>query len=453
MSVLLNSLIEETYKRNDGQMRDYPTVLLEVLKAKHYWPDIKIKKFKNDSNLCLLHNSYKKDDISNDFKELYDECRSIVLDFSRSINNNVVISYANSIPVRTSIANYTTTLYNPADSCYVAVDGTLISVYYHNNKWYFGSSCCPDINSSKFSHPTKTHGYMLDEVLFEIYKNNAINVNDPDISNILRNLFTSNLSPLYSYEFVLVHYENKHIIDYTKDFGENYKCLFHINTKNRITLVEEDVGSKPLSYLGIKYSYKFQSPEEAIQTLTTTNNSIIVKKASKLYKISTDAILHQEEVNANNYNLWYNLIYVYMLQKSNYGVNNYIVEFCNGVDIPIDTCENIHMIFYVICEVLYNLYISTTNYYPKYNRFKVNMDLDKTLNPVIRFHLAQLRNRQVTMYKKAIITQDDVFNYICHSNNIKNIKKIISHFATIKTYNLPEPIIELFNRMNINLSS
>ena len=212
MSVLLNNLIEETYKRNMDNSRDYPTVLLEVLKEKHYWPDIKIKKYKNDKNLCLLHNSYKKDNVEG-FKELYDECRSIVLDFSRSINNNVVISYANSIPIRTTVNNYTSTLYNPSDICYEAVDGTLISVYYHNSKWYFGSSCCPDINSSKFSHPTKTHGYMLDEILYEIYKNN-IDITNPNISSVLRDLFTSNLSPLFSYEFVLVHHENKHIIDY-----------------------------------------------------------------------------------------------------------------------------------------------------------------------------------------------------------------------------------------------
>jgi len=453
MAMTLNNLIEETYKRNVDNKNSYPNVLLEILKEKHYFPDIKIKKFKNDVNLCLLHNSYKRDNIQG-FKELYDECRSIVLDFSRSINNNVVISYANSIPIRTSINNYVSNLYAPTDNCYVAIDGTLISVYFHNNKWYFGSSCCPDINSSRFSHPVKTHGYMLDEVLYEIYKNNSnVKSDDPNISNVLRDLFTSNLSPLFSYEFVLVHYENKHIIDYTADLGTEYKCLFHINTKNRITLVEESIVSKPLSYLGIKYAYNFQSPEEAIQSLNAnTNNSIIVKKENKLYKISSDSILHVEEVNANNYNIWYNLIYVYMLQKPNYGVNDYVMEFCNSSTVPIDACDSINMIFMVICEVLYNLYISTTNYYPKYKRFKVNMDLDRTLHPVIRFHLAQLIHQQVVIYNKAIITQQEVFNYICHSNNIKNIKKIINHLAVVHKYNLPENIIAIFNQMVINLS-
>jgi hypothetical protein len=451
MAITLQKLIEETYN-NFNNTKDYPTILLDLLKKYHYWPSIKIKKFKNDKNLCLLHNSYKQD-IDNEFKELYDECRSIVLDFSRSIGNNVVISYANSIPIRSSIQNYTTSIYDAMDKAYIAMDGTLISVYYHNNNWHFGSSCCPDINGSKFSNPSKSHGYMLDEVLYEIYKN-KVDINDPNISNTLRSLFTSNLSPLFCYEFVLIHYENIHITNYTNELGENYKYLYHINTKNRISLLEENIETKPLEYLGIKYPHKFQSPEEAIAYLGVSDNSIIIKKnEGKLYKISNDKILHYDEVNANNYNTWYNLFYVYMLQKPNYNVNDYINEFLTNNAKEYENAFNeINFVFMIISEVLYSLYIVTTNYYPKYNRFKLNLDLDKTLNPIMRFHLAQLRYLQIKKYKKAIITQQDIFNYICHANNIKNIKKIISHIATNKLYNLPEYAIEFFNKMNINLS-
>ena len=228
----LQTLIQDTYERslkvNSSEFIDYPAILLSILKEKHYWPAIKIKKFKSNPYLCLLHNSYKRDDIK-DFKELYDECRSVVLDFSRSIGNNVVISYANSIPVRLSIENYVKNHFDATDLCYGALDGTLITVYFHDNNWYFGSSCCPDINSSKFSNPNKSHGFMFDETLFEIYKN-KVDINDPNISSVLRNLFTANLSRLNSYEFVLIHHENKHIVDYTTILGEGYKYLFHINS-------------------------------------------------------------------------------------------------------------------------------------------------------------------------------------------------------------------------------
>ena len=440
MADTLDDIIKMVYDKCENG--NYPNTLINILKQKHYWPVIKVKKFKNNNNLCLLHNSYKRDDVS-EFQDLYDKCRSVVLDFSKSIGNNVVISISNSIPIRSNITNYTTNIYSEGDLCYTALDGTVVTVYYHNGIWHFGSSSCPDINSSKFSNKDKTHGYMLDEILFDMYKNH-VNINDPNISMVLRNLFTSNLSPLYSYDFVIIHYNNIHVIDYTNILGENYKHLFHINTKNRISLIEENIDNQPLVYLGVKYPIKFASPQEAIAYINSSNNNygIIVKKNNKLYKISDDSILHKEEVNAFNYNKWYNILYIYMLQKPNYNINEFITEFySDSSDIPNDTYNTIDLIFNIIKQIIYNLYISTTNYYPKYNRFKVDLNMDKTLNPLLRFHLAQLRHQQTTIYKKKIINENNVFNYLCHSNNIKNIQKLINHFATTNSYNLTPDII------------
>jgi hypothetical protein len=74
--------------------------------------------------------------------------------------------------------------------------------------------------------------------------------------------------------------------------------------------------------LNIRYPYKFPTINEAIQFATNNNYGFIVKKNDKIYKISNDAILHKEEVNAYNHNKWYNLLYVYMLQKDNYNIKS-----------------------------------------------------------------------------------------------------------------------------------
>jgi len=454
----LTNLLQEVYNRT-GVEGNYTDVLLHILKERHFWPSIKIKKFRDDKNLCLLHNSYKDKDNVNEFKELYDECRSVVLDFSRSMGNNVVINCASSIPVRMSVDEYGS-IVDMNDRCYISMEGTMITTYFHNGKWIFGSSCCPDINSSKFSHPTKTHGYMMDEALYEIYKNN-VDISNPNISVELRNLFTLNLSPLYSYEFILVHYENRHNIDYTNELGNEYKFLYHINTKNRITLQDTmETDNKPLERLGIKYPHKFSSINEGIHYLSSNGgHSLIIKRNNQLFKIGNKELLRKEEVNANNYNIWYNLFYVYMLQKPNYNINEYLNEFYvnSGKPFEIGTLlnpyEDVDMIFKILTDIIYNLYISTTNYYPKYKRFKVNMDIDKTLSPVIRFHLAQLRYKQTIIYTKAIITKDEVFTYLCHFNNIKNIKKLIYHISTTHIYNIQPVIIELFKKMNQNLNN
>jgi hypothetical protein len=438
----LESIVKEVF--NKCTDNNYPNTLIEILKNNHFWPSIKVKKFKNNNFLCLLHNSYKRDDVS-EFQELYDNCRSVVLDFSKSIGNNVVISITNSIPIRSTIANYMNNISEPTDTCYIALDGTTITVYYHNGNWHFGSSSCPDINSSKFSNKDKTYGYMFDEILYSIYKN-QVDINDPNISSILRNLFTSNLSPLYSYDFVIIHNDNKHVIDYSVMMGDNYKHLFHINTRNRITLQEENIENSPLAYLGIKYPHKFSNIREALEYASEDNYGIIVKKHNKLYKISNDIILHKEEVNAYNYNKWYDILYSYMLQKQNYNIDEYVKEFYPmDSDIPANIYDIVNNIFNVIKQILYNLYISTTKFYPKYNRFKTDLDMDRTLNPLIRFHLAQMRHQQTTIYKKKIINENNVFNYLCHSNNIKNIQKLINHISISDSYNLTPDIISNFS--------
>lgn len=455
----LLELVYIEYNNSNGNL-SYHNSFLNVLKKNHLYPLLKVKKFKNDNNLVLLHNSYSSKNNNIEHKGLYDQCRSIVLDFSKSLGDNIIVSYNNSIPERVNVNDYLKDNDFLNDKCYIALDGTMITVYNHNGVWHFGTTSCPDINNSKFSNPNKKHGYMFDEILYELFKS-SVDINDPDISIKLRNLLTSLLNPLYSYEFVMIHHDNKHIIDYTTELGEQYKFLFHINTKNRITLLEENLDNTPLLNYGIKYLFPFNTPNDAINYLNSNPNcyGIIVKKNNKLYKISSTEILENEEYNACNSNVWYNLLYVYMLNKQEFKIINYLNKYATNY-IPIYDINNviiepqllIDTVMNTIKEVLYNLYIATTKYYNRYKRFKINMDLDKTLNPVIRFHLAQLRHYQITIYKNHILKKNNVFNYLCKFNNIKNIKILLKHFLTNNVYDIPEQNMYFINILNNLLS-
>ena len=283
----LTELIEKTYSNYDGNS-SYANTLISTLKTYHFWPNIKVKKFKNNDDIVLLHNNYKMSDIY-EYKELYQQCRSIVLDFTLSCNNNVVVTYANSIPQRISYEDYINTgVYSETDKCYEAYDGTIITVYNYKNQWYFGTSSCPDANSSKFSHPTKSHGKMFDEVLERFYSKvpeipeKLSQLSPADASETLRAMFVSNLNPEHAYEFVLIHYENKHIIDYTDVLGENYKELVHINTKNRITLEEYDINMSSIQELynmGVRYTAYFADINQANLHINQNKSyGLIIKK-------------------------------------------------------------------------------------------------------------------------------------------------------------------------------
>ena len=53
-----------------------------------------------------------------------------------------------------------------------------------------------------------------------------------------------------------------------------------------------------------------------------------------------------------------------------------------------------------------------------------------------------------SVYLQIIDWKTNVFNYLCHSNNIKNIQKLINHFATNHSYNLTPEIIGFFKTLS-----
>jgi len=456
----LYQLVEETFKiyeehklNNCDSMKDdnsYANCLILLLKKYHLWPFMKVKKFKGRNDIVLLHNTYLRKNVDN-FKELYEQCRSVVLDFSLNCNNNIVVTYANSIPERIEYNNYINTLSSLEDKIYEAYDGTIITVYNYKNEWFFGTSSCPDANSSKFSHPTKKHGNMFDEILFKYFKQHItaeeVSALTPDeISSKLRSIFVQHLDPSMAYEFIIVHHENKHIIDYTGLLGDNYMEMFHINTKQRNTLVENDIISSIIPSLiecGVKYPLQFNNINEAYTYINTTPYSygLIVKKnvegKMKLYKISTDAINYREETDPCHPNVWMNILSVYMKNKTEYTIKDYIANYNPNINLPLDNNGKsidptylVHTIISTIKDSLYSYYKATTIYYPNYNRYKMNKDMDKQFPAIIQYHLAQLRNLQINTYKAKIINMGNVYHYLCQCNDINNIKTLIQFFAS-----------------------
>lgn len=448
-SHILTSEISSTEK-------SYFNCLIKVLKKHHMWPSMQVKKFKDDNNIVLLHSTYESsesDEVSS-FKTLYDQCRSIVLDFSMINSNHIVVSYANNIPERIDIAEYAK-IVGDNDRYQEAHDGTMVTIFNYNNKWHFGTSSCNDINNSKFGG-TKSHGMMFDEVLLNFFPSEFSEEElaegwSIEISERLRNKFSSYLDPMIAYEFVLIHHENIHIIDYTNLYGDGYKMIYHINSKDRADLSELDINNSPFASLGVKYPTYFSSLEDANLHITDNKNSygFIVRKivdgASKLYKISPKHITFREDTDPLKVNVWQSLLAVYMKNSKEYQIKDYIAMYAPNIELPIDNKGKpidptylIHTMISSLKDVLYKLYIATTTYNPKFNRFKMNKDLDSQFPPVIRFHLAQLRHRQITNHKGNIIKSKDVFFYICRCNNIKNIRLLINMLSTSTGYDLKE---------------
>jgi len=422
---------------NGKKIYTISSTLVYILKKYRFWPFLQVKKFFSNKNLVLIHNTYKRVDVRH-FQQIYDQCRSIVLDFSAPPGENIVVSYTQPIPERITDVEYMK-IAKTNDVTESSYEGTVVTVYHYKGQWYFGTTSCPTIDSSRYFHPTKTHGMMLDETIAKI-TNKPVPTNREESYALRQGFANVAFDTTKAYAFVLVHYQNCHIIDYTSALGENYMCLVHIVTRSRDTYKDEDISSQPYASIGIQYPIKFATPVEAVKYIQTVAYAyaIIVKtEDGKILKVSTEQIIKKEEHNMGNTNPWYNMLHVYMQHNPTYKINDYIKEFDIKLTLPkssrgidMDPTYIIHTSMVTIRDFLFKFYNACTEYDLSTQRYIINKEADAKYAPIIRFHLVQLRNIQVTRHKHAALTDKAVYVYLCHNQTIKNLRLLIKYFAT-----------------------
>lgn len=423
-------------------------ILKNILRRRHYWPYLQLKPFFDRSGLVLLHNTYKRIGVEH-FQKLYDECRSVVLNLDAPLGQNIVLSLAHSIPDSMTTEQYKK-MVGVDDICEMSYEGTMISVYYHLDKWHFGTTSCPSMDHSRYFSKDKTHGQMFDEVLKSFY-------ND---ENNLRTLFTNQLNTEKVYTFILVHHENGHHTDHTSELGGEYKALFHITTRDRKTLLEDDIRLTPLNH--VKYVRRFDSQQEALAYLIQPNvYGIIVKKSSgQLIKVSPEQLIRRDEETLGHPNHWHNMLWLYMQQNKQFMIPDYLKKYAPDMVYPKDSQGRdmvptyvIHTAICTMRDVLLNLYLKTTTYDPTIRRYTVNKEWDAFLAPNMRFHLAQLRHIQLYKHKHEIINMRTVYHYLCHHQTLKNMRTLIHFFMTCGNwYQVSPRTLECFQVLDQCLS-
>ena len=127
-------------------------------------------------------------------------------------------------------------LSNPSDTniittCY---EGTFLSVFYHNTKWFVSTRRCLNSHDSVFNPLETTNHLSHFDMFIEVLKNAGYSDFDS---------FCDKLDKSLSYYFVLIHHQNNQIIDYSDNFGDKYSriCLTTIR----------DVDMRELDIYGI----------------------------------------------------------------------------------------------------------------------------------------------------------------------------------------------------------
>jgi hypothetical protein len=169
---------------------------VENIRNEYYQNGI-LSKYYQDDNLLLLYTNYSED---------HKKFRSKIME----MENQKVISYSFNSPMYNYMGyNYLINNQNCEKKISKCYEGTILSVFNHNNKWYVSTRKC--LNAQESVWLNKSFYQMFEETILQ------------DFNNV--DEFYNLLNKDYNYHFVLVHWENKNIVDYTEELGDNYKKL------------------------------------------------------------------------------------------------------------------------------------------------------------------------------------------------------------------------------------
>ena len=391
--------------------------------TKNHKYNLFVKKYEDNEKILMIHNN------QNNFNsnEIYKECRSIIID---TLDNKAkIVSYSHDNVLYSIIEEIKI---EDNDIIEESFEGTMVNVFNYNDKWYFSSTKCPSIDKSYFFSDNKSHGEMLDEILKQYY---------PNLDNV-REEFVKNLNKDKCYYFIILHHENKYIVDYSSIYGNDYKKLVHIITRDKNTQIEE-YDTLNLDYL-IKPN-KFNNLSEAKEWLNNDNDKegLIIKRINKennkniLIKIPSEqyTLIRIEKPNFSN--IWVGCIEIFQRNNVLYNPDNYLQKYYpEKIKSNIDITGVIHFIFKNLAYELYNIYIFFTDYdkengiYEKKNKEIYNKLFDNHKLNTLNKQIQKLQNYQYKYLKKSYRI-NDILNHLRNHTCPQDIYNMIKEHKVL----------------------
>lgn len=331
----------------NSYIKDFDNEHIKAMQDKLFTLGVLSKDYPKE-NLILLYNKY-----SNENKAPLElECRSVVI----NRDNFQIENYSCITPIYNRNAmNYLMMNQEQDKEIFNCYEGSLLSLFHFNNNWYFSSRR----NILKVSDETENpHFKMFCDVIKQ---------DDFDI-----NTFIEKLDKNLTYHFVLIHYQNKNIINYEKVFGENYKKLCFIFAREKET--NKEINSEDINCLFLTDNIFLPKRIESIQNFDDTNNNnltsqpldegIIIKMNNKVLKLQNVQYQFYKAIGPEK-NLYKGFIHLYQNNKlGKYFTNNENTMKYSKIVNPLktdesfDTTGTIDAVFRVITKELFELFNS-----------------------------------------------------------------------------------------------
>ena len=346
---------------------------LSSLKKKLYLNKILMKDYESD-NLLLLYTNYN----TNITKELEKECRSLLID---RITYKIVAYSCEFSHLDIKNLNFLSDKYI-ITQCY---EGSYLTVFNYNNKWH--------VSSRKYLNISLHCELFYDTICDKFYEY---------------------LDKDKIYNFILIHHKDKHIIDYTLKFGNNYKKL-SLTCIRDTNLVELDLELNNLIncdyiFLPDKLSNQIQNLEDINEDIT---EGIIIKiwnndmNKYNLIKIQNETYKYNSLVKNNQI---YGMIYLYAKHKID--KNSKIGKY-NSIGL-------LNLVFKTFSKNIYNLFFSIYN---EVSGKKIENSIYNTLIKEFKELLYNIKGLYfIKKNNKLKLLENDIYIYLKNIESIKLIK-------------------------------
>ena len=315
------------------------------MKNKSYHHRIHYRNY--DENLIQLYTESSQEHTK---WPIFNACRSIVID---KLQNKIIsYSHPNIEYLEYEVAKQY--LQESANQKFTeSHEGTLISIFHHNNKWYYGTRRQLDMymtnNISYGKKSELSHGEMFEDALSKL----EITIDE----------FESSLTIGNQYYIELVHYQNSFNISYETVYGEKYAKLFLLFVKDVNNQLICDINIKIPINQELDYTTvmnKLNNPDEVAEGFIFTrvdeqNNNNLCK------------VLHSKYYNTMKFNPGFKTKqeqYIYLFQKNllkEYAANNNIIERLSESGENIDIIGMVSCIFTYVGQRMLDIYYKFNN--------------------------------------------------------------------------------------------
>lgn len=337
--IFINEFIEN-YKLNNDKID------IDSFKKKLFEEYSIMSKYNEDDKLLLIYHKYNLPT-----RNLFEQnCRSLVI----NMENLKVISYTCPNPISNKEAQQFLLTNNDIElNIFKCYEGSILSLFNHNSKWYLSTRRCLDSKQSIWN----------DSNYYDMF----IDVLNKE--NMSFEQFTNKLDPENGYYFILIHYKNKNIIDYKNQFGENYTKLCLVFVRSKIN--QDEITDFNFDF----YNNIFKPEKMTMEEFGVVNQNLninvefegIVIKTVKnnntyLFKLQTTSYQFCKAIGHDS-NIFKGYLYLYQNETlKNYIENNkehkMLEKIVNPYDISesFDTIGVVDCVFKVFTSELFELY-------------------------------------------------------------------------------------------------